>query len=539
MAYKFNPFTGTFDEVSAGGGSTNPGGSDTQVQFNDGDSFGADSGLTFNKTTNALTVGASTVDGGSARVYGDINLDDGGSFSTTVQAVTPTANRTISFPDATGTVALVNGANGTIQYNDAGTLKGNSDFTVDPDWNDASTVFTGLKLNVTDTASAAGSNLLDLQVGGTSKFRVTAANTNDVYLADSTWRFYTTSGLGVLTSTFVDISAGNLNLKLVGAFSANTSVSINNDTFLRRDDANIFAQRNDTNAQTYRLYNTYTDASNFERTSITRDSTGLVIDAQKGGTGVDPTNLLDLQLDGTSTFKFDGANRRFYLGSNDYSYLDVSADGYTVSLTSRYGAASKFTFREDFIVNNSTRGILLGNQTYAPGIRLGTFTSPPTQVRILNASSPTSTMWLFGKYGGAYAASTNFHNGTGVSVWCGYGAQPTDANADGGNAGNFDVWLNAGGAGAGTGVAGANGRLRVINDDTDTEVFGVEQSGVVQIGGERLIADLPSSPTAGMITRVTDGDSGLTFGNTVTNSGAGATPYLCWYNGTNWTVIGA
>lgn len=37
--------------------STPPGGSNTQVQFNDGGSFGGDSGLVFNKTTNALTVG--------------------------------------------------------------------------------------------------------------------------------------------------------------------------------------------------------------------------------------------------------------------------------------------------------------------------------------------------------------------------------------------------------------------------------------------------------------------------------------------------
>jgi hypothetical protein len=42
-----------------------------------------------------------------------------------------------------------------------------------------------------------------------------------------------------------------------------------------------------------------------------------------------------------------------------------------------------------------------------------------------------------------------------------------------------------------------------------------------------------------MISRVTDGDSGLTFGNTVVNSGAGATPYLVYYTGTNWTVIGS
>jgi len=180
----------------SGGGSTNflradgtwhapPGvmaGADTQVQFNDNGGAGGDTGLTFNKTTNELTVGVSNADPGTATVKGDLNLDSGGNFATTIQSVTPTANRTISFPDATGTVALVSGANGTIQYNDAGTLKGNSDFTVDPDWNDAATVFTGLKLNVTDGAGGSpvgnsDSKLLDLQSGGTSKFYVKASGT--------------------------------------------------------------------------------------------------------------------------------------------------------------------------------------------------------------------------------------------------------------------------------------------------------------------------------------------------------------------------
>jgi len=36
--------------------STPPGGSNTQVQFNDGGAFGGDAGLTYNKTTDVLTV---------------------------------------------------------------------------------------------------------------------------------------------------------------------------------------------------------------------------------------------------------------------------------------------------------------------------------------------------------------------------------------------------------------------------------------------------------------------------------------------------
>ena len=39
-------------------------------------------------------------------------------------------------------------------------------------WNAGGVTFTGLKFNATDTASAAGSLLMDLQVGGSSAFSV-------------------------------------------------------------------------------------------------------------------------------------------------------------------------------------------------------------------------------------------------------------------------------------------------------------------------------------------------------------------------------
>ena len=48
-------------------------------------------------------------------------------------------------------------------------------------WNDVGTTFTALKTNVTDTASAAGSLLMDLQVGGISQFSV--AKVGDATLA--------------------------------------------------------------------------------------------------------------------------------------------------------------------------------------------------------------------------------------------------------------------------------------------------------------------------------------------------------------------
>lgn len=50
------------------------------------------------------------------------------------------------------------------------------------------------------------------------------------------------------------------------------------------------------------------------------------------------------------------------------------------------------------------------------------------------------------------------------------------------------------------------------------------------------VATLPSSPSIGSMAYVTDGTSGLSWGNTVT--GGHSTKYLVWWNGANWTVLG-
>jgi hypothetical protein len=94
-----------------------PGGSDTQLQFNDGGAFGGDADLVYNKTSNLLTT------------KGDVRLDDGGTFTTTLQCITPTAARTISLPDATGTVGLIAGSSGQLIYNNAGAYAGGPLFT--------------------------------------------------------------------------------------------------------------------------------------------------------------------------------------------------------------------------------------------------------------------------------------------------------------------------------------------------------------------------------------------------------------------------
>jgi hypothetical protein len=112
MPYTYNPLLKVgLDQTGAGGGAS-VAGSDTEIQYNDSGSLGASADLTWDDTGKVLGVG------------GDIDLDDGGTFTTTVQTVTATAARTISFPDATGTVALVGGSSGQVTYNNAGVQAG-------------------------------------------------------------------------------------------------------------------------------------------------------------------------------------------------------------------------------------------------------------------------------------------------------------------------------------------------------------------------------------------------------------------------------
>ena len=57
MTIADNPTENRVDiTIASAGGSGSPGGSNTQVQFNDGGSFGGDADMTYNKTTNVLSV---------------------------------------------------------------------------------------------------------------------------------------------------------------------------------------------------------------------------------------------------------------------------------------------------------------------------------------------------------------------------------------------------------------------------------------------------------------------------------------------------
>jgi hypothetical protein len=91
-----------------------PGGSNTYVQYNNSGAFGGSANFTWDGST-LLTTGTNKVIAAATQDAVIIQGRAGGtgSFSATITPTTLSANRTITLPDATGTVVLSGGALGT------------------------------------------------------------------------------------------------------------------------------------------------------------------------------------------------------------------------------------------------------------------------------------------------------------------------------------------------------------------------------------------------------------------------------------------
>lgn len=77
-----------------------------------------------------------------------------------------------------------------------------------------------------------------------------------------------------------------------------TEIQTSRDLYLYRDDANKLALRNGAAAQEFRVYNTYSSSTNFERFNIIAQSGGSVIIGTEKGSGGGTARALELQTDG-------------------------------------------------------------------------------------------------------------------------------------------------------------------------------------------------------------------------------------------------
>ena len=165
---------------------------------------------------------------------------------------------------------------------------------------------TAITLNVTNSASGAASNLMDLQVGGSSMLKVDKSGNTTIAGA-----LYAHGGSSVLTTAYLQLgnSAGRINFNS-NIIHVQTATGLGwFDLPLWRDAANTLAQRNGINPQSFRLYNTYTDTvSAFERLNIKWDANVLKLGTEKGSTG-GLGRAIELQTDGTTRMTITSAGR--------------------------------------------------------------------------------------------------------------------------------------------------------------------------------------------------------------------------------------
>jgi hypothetical protein len=116
------------DDLQGGAGAT-PGGSDTQVQFNDGGSFGGDSGFTYNKTTDSATlVGSLTVGGVNATTGTDYKINNTSVLTSTTLG-SGVLNSSLT---SVGTLGILAVDNITINDNEVSSTNTNGNIDLNP-----------------------------------------------------------------------------------------------------------------------------------------------------------------------------------------------------------------------------------------------------------------------------------------------------------------------------------------------------------------------------------------------------------------------
>jgi hypothetical protein len=333
-------------------------------------------------------------------------------------------------------------------------------FDLSDTWNAGATTFAAIKMNVTDTASAAGSLLLDLQVGGSSKFSVSKSGA--VTLPSSTY-LYLPVNVGINY-----IGPGQVTVSSTGQFNWGSSGIDSPDLSLFRDAANTLAQRNGANAQTFRIYNTYTDASNYERGSIAWSSNTLVIGPQNAGTGSARQSAIDglqvnVRTQGTNRWTFD-INGHF-LAAIDNTY-DIGAAAATRPRNGYFGSN---VFVGSGVTITATDVRIGSAGVFGPSSR-SVFSSPSDGVMLLSNNAISDFFRLqFGGTTNSFGAIAR--DGAGVSIVGGAGGSTAHIKVPGVTVANLPAAATAG--------AGA----RSFVTDALAPVFGsaVAGSGAVKV----------------------------------------------------------
>lgn len=187
------------------------------------------------------------------------------------------------------------------------------------------------------------------------------------------------------------------------------------DVILNRDAAGILAQRNGTNAQVFRVYGTYTDASNNEYMFVQRSGTNFELGTTKSGTGThrplriytNSTVNLDLGTNGAFQWRVDGTTGHLFAITDNAN--DIGATGATrpralflaqPSIT--VGSGTGVTVNDTGSVRRVTYKVTVTYQALSAAATTAdkTIATLPAKTRVIAIYADTTTKYI----GGAVSA---------------------------------------------------------------------------------------------------------------------------------------
>lgn len=147
-------------------------------------------------------------------------------------------------------------------------------------------------------------------------------------------------------------------------WSSTSSIAGSPDVRLTRDAANILAQRNGTNAQAFRLYNTFTNAGNYEYGALFWSGNILALGTDQLGTG----SARVLRFSTGGGYRWEISTAGHLLGVTDNIY-DIGASGATRPQSIYVGTSIQI---------EANNGLRLTNQTDGAAAAAGTLLNAPT-----------------------------------------------------------------------------------------------------------------------------------------------------------------
>jgi hypothetical protein len=226
--------------------------------------------------------------------------------------------------------------------------------------NDAG-IRSAIGLGQTDVPTFAGLN--STGIIGNGVFGI-LPNSSGISYYDSQSTFRIRNAAGGYTQMFTLLPSGELTL---GPTAANVT--------LVPDAAGILAQRNGTAAQAFRVYNTYTDASNYERLNIQWSGNAMRIFPSAAGSGTPRIVYLGSDAIASTAFLVDSASNLLQMNTGGLNRWQVNSSGHFLANTDNLydiGASGANRPRNIYVGTsifcesdiNGARDVYCGNNRY-------------------------------------------------------------------------------------------------------------------------------------------------------------------------------